>query len=82
MYSEVTQDVIYFLEQSLLDDWHLDDYASQIGYSKYHLSRIFKQETGLTISEYIRKRRLATAAMYLLHQQITGKENALKCLVS
>jgi AraC family transcriptional regulator len=67
MYSEVTQDVIYFLEQSLLDDWHLDDYASQIGYSKYHLSRIFKQETGLTISEYIRKRRLATAAMYLLH---------------
>jgi len=67
MYSEVTKDVIYFLEQCLLDDWHLDDYASQIGYSKFHLSRIFKQETGLTISEYVRKRRLATAAMYLLH---------------
>ncbi|MBX9975966.1 helix-turn-helix transcriptional regulator [Cytobacillus firmus] len=67
MYSEITQEVIYFLEECLLDDWQLDDYASQIGYSKFHLSRIFKQETGLTISEYIRKRRLATAAMYLLY---------------
>lgn len=67
MYSEVTQDVICSLEECLLDDWQLDDYASHIGYSKFHLSRIFKQETGLTISEYIRKRRLATAAMYLLY---------------
>lgn len=67
MYSKVTQDVIYSLEECLLDEWQLDDYASHIGYSKFHLSRIFKQETGLTISEYIRKRRLAIAAMYLLY---------------
>ena len=67
MYSEVTRDVICFLEECLLDDRRLDDYALQVGYSKFHLSRLFKQETGVTISEYIRKRRLATAAQYLLY---------------
>ncbi len=67
MYSEVTKNVINFLEEYLLDDWQLDDYAMKVGYSKFHLSRIFKDETGLTISEYIRKRRLATAASYLLY---------------
>ncbi|QOR65957.1 helix-turn-helix transcriptional regulator [Cytobacillus suaedae] len=67
MYSELTKNVINFLEESLLDDWQLEDYASKVGYSKFHLSRIFKEETGLTISEYIRKRRLATGAMYLLY---------------
>jgi AraC family transcriptional regulator len=67
VYRKVAQDVICFLEDYLLEDWHLEDYASKIGYSKFHLSRIFKEETGLTISEYIRKRRLATAAMQLLY---------------
>lgn len=37
------------------------------GYSKYHLSRIFKQETGVTIGEYIRIRRLAMAASYWMY---------------
>ncbi|MFS0881827.1 helix-turn-helix transcriptional regulator [Metabacillus niabensis] len=67
MYSEVTRDVISFLEEHLLEEWQLEDYAVQIGYSKFHLSRVFKQETGMNIGEYIRKRRLATAAMYLLY---------------
>lgn len=67
MYSKVTQDIISFLEDRLMDDWKLADYAYEIGYSKFHLSRVFKRETGISISEYIRKRRLATAAMYLLH---------------
>ncbi|UTR13773.1 AraC family transcriptional regulator [Salipaludibacillus sp. LMS25] len=67
MYSELTKNVVNFLEEFLLDDWQLEDYASKVGYSKFHLSRIFKEETGLTISEYIRKRRLATGAMYLLY---------------
>lgn len=78
MYSKVTQDVIYFLEECLLEDWDLDDYAWKIGYSKFHLSRIFKQETGLTIREYIRKRRLAIAALYLLHSDEPIIEIAFK----
>ncbi len=62
---------LIFWRRIYLDDKQLEDYASQIGYSKFHLSRLFKQEKGMTISEYIRKRRLATAAMYLLYSDET-----------
>jgi AraC family transcriptional regulator len=67
VYSEVTKNVINFLEECFLDDWQVEDFAKKVGYSKFHLTRIFKEETGLTISEYIRKRKMATAAMYLLY---------------
>jgi AraC family transcriptional regulator len=66
MYSEVTRETIRYIEEHLLDAWLLDHYAKEVGYSKFHLSRVFKRETGIAISEYVRKRRLAIAAMYLL----------------
>ncbi|MFF5995928.1 AraC family transcriptional regulator [Lysinibacillus sp. KU-BSD001] len=67
MYSDVTRDIISYIEEHLLEDRFLDDIAKEVGYSKFHLSRLFKQETGVTISEYTRMRRLAVAAMYLLY---------------
>lgn len=66
-YSEVTQRVIAFIESNLTEEIQLDTFPSVIGYSKYHLLRIFKKETGKSIGEYIRERRLATAATLLLH---------------
>lgn len=66
-YSEITQRVIAFIESNLTEEIQLDTFPSVIGYSKYHLLRIFKQETGKSIGEYIRERRLATAATLLLH---------------
>ncbi|MCI2255325.1 helix-turn-helix domain-containing protein [Domibacillus sp. PGB-M46] len=38
-------------------------------YSTYLLLRVFKQETGKSIGEYIRIRRLAMAATLLLHSE-------------
>lgn len=67
MYSSVTQQTISYIEEQLTSELLLDDFTSVVGYSKFHLSRIFKAETGMTINEYIRVRRLATAAMYLLY---------------
>lgn len=46
MYSEVTKETIRYIEEHLQDDWFLEHYAYEIGYSKFHLSRIFKKETG------------------------------------
>ncbi len=65
-YSKVTQRVITFIESNLTEDINLDTFPSIIGYSKYHLLRIFKQETGMSIGEYIRERRLAMASTLLL----------------
>ena len=66
-YSNVTQRTIHYIEEFLASTIYLDDISQLVGYSKFHLTRIFKQETGLAISEYIRMRRLAMAAMLLMH---------------
>lgn len=65
-YSEITQRTVSYIEDNLTEDIQLDIFPSIIGYSKYHLSRVFKQETGKSIGEYIRLRRLAVASMLLL----------------
>lgn len=67
MYSALVKQIIDTLEENVLTDWKLDHYAKKIGYSKFHLTRKFKEETGFSIGEYIRTRRLAIAAQLLLH---------------
>lgn len=66
-YSEVTQRTISYIESNLTEEIPLDSFPRAIGYSKYHLLRIFKEETGRPIGEYIRLRRLAMSALLLLH---------------
>lgn len=68
-YSNVTQRTINYIEQHLTSKMSLDDFAKNAGYSKFHLTRVFKQEVGMAISEYIRMRRLAVAAMLLMHSE-------------
>lgn len=67
MYSALVQQIIDTLEENVLTDWQLEQFAKKIGYSKYHLTRKFKEETGFSIGEYIRTRKLAIAAQLLLH---------------
>lgn len=67
MYSQIVQHIVDTLEENILSEWQLEQYAKKIGYSKFYLTRQFKKETGLTIGAYIRKRRLAVAAFLLLH---------------
>lgn len=67
--SEVTQKAIAFVERNLTENLHLNFFPFVKGYSKYHLLRVFKQETGKSIGEYIRIRRLAMAATLLLHSE-------------
>jgi AraC-like DNA-binding protein len=65
-HSEITQKTIAFIESNLTEDIQLDHFPTVIGYSKFHLLRIFKQETGKSIGEYIRIRRLADSARLLI----------------
>lgn len=79
MYSQAVEQIIDTLEEQLLTDWQLEQYAERIGYSKYYLTRTFKKETGLTIGAYIRRRRLAVAAFLLLHTEEIILDIALEC---
>lgn len=44
MYSQAVEQIIDTLEEQLLTDWQLEQYAERIGYSKYYLTRTFKKK--------------------------------------
>lgn len=54
------------IEEHFNEELLLDDIARTAGYSKYHLNRMFLKETGQTIHQYIRERRLFEAEKLLI----------------
>ncbi|WFR56832.1 AraC family transcriptional regulator [Anaerocolumna sp. AGMB13025] len=65
-YTYSIQKTILYIEANLGKKLSLDELADLAGFSKYHLIRIFKHETGCKIFEYIQSRRMAGAAKQLL----------------
>jgi AraC family transcriptional regulator len=59
---ESLQKAIDYMEQHLLEDIHMNSIAKQANTSSFHFQRIFSILTGITISEYLRRRRLTLAA--------------------
>ena len=57
---------IAFIEANLQEKLDLEQVASALHYSKYHLHRMFTQTVGLTIHEYVRRRQLTEAARGLI----------------
>lgn len=49
---------INYIEENIKNEITLSDCAHVSGYSEYHFIRVFKEATGLTPADYIRKRRL------------------------
>ncbi|HDS6182585.1 TPA: helix-turn-helix domain-containing protein [Proteus mirabilis] len=62
---EVIKELLLWIEANLEKPLLLDDVAIKSGYTKWHLQRVFKQATGLTLASYIRGRRLTKAATEL-----------------
>lgn len=61
-----TQHIIWLIESRLGDNPRLDDIASETGFSRFYISRLFAEETGVTFAAYVRGRRLSEAAKELL----------------
>ncbi|MDI6553318.1 AraC family transcriptional regulator [Leuconostoc falkenbergense] len=62
---------INFLEAHLTDDIDYDKVAKITLTSKYHFSRMFTFLSGMTLTEYLRNRRLSLAAQDLIHEKVT-----------
>ena len=62
-------DIIYYINQNLCEQLSLDDLAKKFYISKFYLSRLFKEITGLTLHQYILKKRLAQAKFFMLNGQ-------------
>lgn len=57
---------IDFIEEHLAEEITLEKLAERAFISKYHFHRLFRSNTGKTLMEYIRERRLAQAAYELV----------------
>jgi AraC family transcriptional regulator len=58
-YKEHVEHVLEYIEPNLKTELNLADLARTACYSEYHFLRVFKDVTGLTPADYIRKRRLS-----------------------
>lgn len=58
--------VIDYVENHLTEKLDLDRIAEAVHYSKYHLHRMFADTVGLTVHDYIQRRRLTEAAKLLV----------------
>jgi AraC-like DNA-binding protein len=70
--------VIEYIDNNLEKKLNLDNLAEIAFINKYHLSRLFKQETNTTIHQYILKKRLILSKQ-LLEQNYPVIELYLKC---
>lgn len=66
-YEKIVKRAILFVEENLHERLNLGDIAAEVNVSKYHFHRIFQGQIGMSITEYIRLRRLANASSALLH---------------
>ncbi|MTI60941.1 MAG: AraC family transcriptional regulator [Firmicutes bacterium] len=69
---------IDYLEKNLCSNIEIEKAAKVAGVSKYHYQRMFHMLTGVTVSEYIRNRRLTLAAYELLKPKSKVIDVALK----
>ena len=61
------QRAVEWIEENLQRDIQLADVASFSGYSKFHFHRLFQSVLNMSVDQYIRIRRLAVAAVLLIH---------------
>mgnify|MGYP001809813370 FL=1 len=54
-----------FIERNLKNPVTIEDISRDAEYSPWHLQRLFREETGYAVKDYLRKRRLAAAAREL-----------------
>jgi AraC-like DNA-binding protein/mannose-6-phosphate isomerase-like protein (cupin superfamily) len=64
-YNKKISDIIHYINANLSENLNLDLIAQKFFVSKYHLSRQFKQNVGLTLHQYILKKRLISAKLML-----------------
>lgn len=58
---------IIYIEEHLGDNITVEDVADSVGYSYYHLTRMFSATIGENVGNYIKKRRLADGAKKLIY---------------
>ncbi len=67
------------LNKNYMDDVTLDSLAAYAGFSRYTLSRMFRQHTGMTFTQYLSHRRVDMAMELLSTTRLPVTQVALQC---
>lgn len=73
VYNPKVSEILRYINNNLCGDLSLDALSQKFYVSKYHLSRQFKQYVGLTLHQYIMKKRLIAAKLLLLDGSTIGE---------
>ncbi|MDO5702603.1 MAG: AraC family transcriptional regulator [Lachnospiraceae bacterium] len=80
--SQQVADAVDYVYAHILERITVDDMAKDIGASPTYLSRIFKQEMGISISDYVRSRKIEMAKNMLRYTDYSMVEIANKLAFS
>jgi len=64
-YAPVLQETLEYIDAHLGEELSVEFLASRVNFSPYHFLRVFHFNTGYTVMDYVRRRRLAYAASEL-----------------
>ena len=73
------QEAINFIEDNLFEPINIDDVGKAINYSPSSFSNFFSAVTGYSVGEYIRFRRLSTAAERISNDDVSVTDMAFEC---
>ena len=60
--NQIVENIKTYVQGHLQEPMTLHDIADAVGYSKYHVCRRFKEEVGISLFDYIRRKRLTASA--------------------
>lgn len=77
-YNEKIADILSYINENISKDLTVDELASRSYLSRYHFMRLFKSQTGYTVHNYIRQKRLTLAAR-LIREGMSATHAAEEC---
>lgn len=73
-----TSAALSYINENLTGSLSVDELAAMCYLSRYHFMRLFKQQTGCTVHNYIRQKRLVLAAR-LIREGMSASSAAAEC---
>lgn len=70
----ICQDISNYLNQHFTEELSLSQLACALGYSKYHISHIFRDKFGCSYNDYLKRLRAEYAMGLLTHSELSVTE--------
>lgn len=77
-YNEKIASALSYINENLTKQLSVDELAAMSYLSRYHFMRLFKSQTGCTVHNYIRQKRLVLAAR-LIREGMSASNAAAEC---